>query len=389
VRNAFLTIGSSRTLRRGITLLELLIVMMIMLMITAAAIPIVVPAMKNRQMREASRMVSTYFSAARTRAIETGRPAGIMIERFNGLPYSLVLTQIESPPPYSGDTTGARATVELAGPTDPNSPTRVTNPVTVTTWLKVTMGTTDFDPTLVRVGDRIQIGGQGPLYTILGPDTNTDGMVDANILDVTLLSDTTYSASYSATVRLPWANTSLPHPMPYQIFRQPTRSTTPPMQLPEGVVIDLMNSGVGISGRFSTPGKDPLFWGSDTAPQVPVSWNPAILFAPTGRLQSVQMATGWQRADQSVYFLLGRRDKMADVANATDWDIDKNLSEISTTGGPMPPAENFWIVAGVQNGQVSVSEVAANTQTVPFSTTTPTLREARSIAQQSQSVGGR
>ena len=43
--------------RRGITLLELLVVMLILLMITAAAIPIVAPAMRNRQMRESTRMI--------------------------------------------------------------------------------------------------------------------------------------------------------------------------------------------------------------------------------------------------------------------------------------------------------------------------------------------
>ena len=93
------------TRRRGVTLLELLIVMVILLMITAAAIPIVVPATRNRQMREATRLVTTYLGAAKARAVQTGRPAGVMIERFNGNAFALQISQVEVPPPYAGDTT--------------------------------------------------------------------------------------------------------------------------------------------------------------------------------------------------------------------------------------------------------------------------------------------
>ncbi len=99
--------GGRRTIRRGrrrgVTLLELLIVMVILLMITAAAIPIVVPATRNRQMREATRLVTTYLGAAKARAVQTGRPAGVMIERFNGNAFALQMSQVEVPPPYAGD----------------------------------------------------------------------------------------------------------------------------------------------------------------------------------------------------------------------------------------------------------------------------------------------
>src|SRR5690606_15659964 len=95
----------------GITLLELLIVMVIMLMVTAAAIPIMAPAMKNRQMRESTRLISSYFGAARARAMQTGRPVGVMVERFNGQPFAFTLSQVEVPPSYAGDTVGSRMTI--------------------------------------------------------------------------------------------------------------------------------------------------------------------------------------------------------------------------------------------------------------------------------------
>ena len=131
------------------TLLELLIVMVILMMITAAAIPLLAPAVQNRRMREASRMVSSYISGARSKAIESGQPVGVMIERSNGQPYAMTLSYVEQPPPYSGDTTGALCTVHPAGGNTFN--------------VNFVSG---INQSLVQVGDQIQFGFQGPLYQI-------------------------------------------------------------------------------------------------------------------------------------------------------------------------------------------------------------------------------
>ena len=88
--------------RSGVTLLELLVVILILLMITAAAIPLIAPALDNRRMREASRLASTFISGARSRAIQTGRETGVQLLRFNGNPYATTLAYVEVPPPYGG-----------------------------------------------------------------------------------------------------------------------------------------------------------------------------------------------------------------------------------------------------------------------------------------------
>jgi prepilin-type N-terminal cleavage/methylation domain-containing protein len=91
-------------MRRGVTLVELLVVIMIMLMITAIAIPVIAPALKNRDVREAARMVDVYFNGARTRAMNANHPYGVMIERIPGQPNgSVTLSYCEQPDPYTGD----------------------------------------------------------------------------------------------------------------------------------------------------------------------------------------------------------------------------------------------------------------------------------------------
>ena len=53
----------------GLTLVELLVVIVILLAVTAAAIPVVLPAVENRRIREASRLVTSYMAGARSRAM--------------------------------------------------------------------------------------------------------------------------------------------------------------------------------------------------------------------------------------------------------------------------------------------------------------------------------
>lgn len=99
--------------RRGVTLIELLVVVMIMLMITAIAIPVLAPSMKNRDIREAARMVDVFVNGAKTRALQSGHPYGVMIERMPGQPNGAVtLSYCEQPDPYTGD---YAASVSLPG----------------------------------------------------------------------------------------------------------------------------------------------------------------------------------------------------------------------------------------------------------------------------------
>ncbi len=87
-------------------------VIIIIVTITAATIPAVLPALANRRVREASRIVNVFIAGARSRAMQTGRPVGVMFERFAGLPDgAMTLSYCEVPPPYAGDFTDSRATV--------------------------------------------------------------------------------------------------------------------------------------------------------------------------------------------------------------------------------------------------------------------------------------
>lgn len=92
------------TMRGGFTLVELLVVIFIMLLITAVTIPVIAPAMNNRDVREAARMIDVFINGARTRAKLNGHPYGVMLERMPGQPNGVVtLSYCEQPDAYSGD----------------------------------------------------------------------------------------------------------------------------------------------------------------------------------------------------------------------------------------------------------------------------------------------
>jgi prepilin-type N-terminal cleavage/methylation domain-containing protein len=320
---------------RGVTLLELLIVLTIMLMVTAAAIPIMLPAVQNRRMREASRLVSSYITGARARAIETGRPVGVMFERFNGLPFSMNLSYVEVPQPYAGDTVNSRILVTAGGQ--------------VTSFVS---GDTQWNG-LLHVGDLLKLDFKGPLYFLV---SGSSALPQGSVLTAPpwqLLTPTgppTLPANYSGA-----------NGVAFQIFRQPVRSSAAPMQLPEGAVIDLASSGLG-SGTFNT--------GTPTSPIV--AYNPVVTFSPNGSVDYVGVPQ-LQRPNNPIFFLLGRRDLMPDASKT---GTNENLYDPTT----LQHLQNFWISIGYQTGHVSVTEQAVNAGSVSA---------ARAFAQTVQSTGGR
>ncbi|MGD9724262.1 MAG: prepilin-type N-terminal cleavage/methylation domain-containing protein [Pirellulales bacterium] len=373
---------------RGVTLLELLVVLLILLMVTAAAVPLMAPALQNRRMREAARLTSTFISGARSRAIQTGRETGVQLVRFNGNPWAVSLAYVEYPQPYAGDLVDSKLRVWSDG-----SRFEFISDVT---WQG-----------RIRVGDLVQLKGSGPSYRILQGNDVLGTVLDPAkagqwrlaIADGILPPVTpTPTGWIFPTPSEPWTDTNLngfrepsesyqdldggtdfdlhqvlPGEFPYQIFRQPVRTSDTPMQLPEGVVIDLLYSGIGIGNTVQ--------FGDTTIPLAnwptnpPVKYDPIITFTPNGSVGHVGTMTMF-RPTATIYLLLGRRELMSDVNNGDDY----NLYD------PRPAAtaenlylQNFWITIGYQTGMIATSEVYKNPGNVAT---------ARFLAQSAQSIGG-
>lgn len=333
--------------RSGATLLELLAVILIMLMITAMTIPVVAPAISGRRIREGARMVSTFINAARNRAIETGRPAGVWLERSRGLPEVCEnLYMAEIPAPYGGDFLDS--TVECVV-VDKNGGQyfyddvpglqdywNIVIPRTRTTFMTEAWSVPDSTfQQIVREGDEILIDGYDRRYRLrivddlpistpvvsgtkwwyilrgrncatntgpLGPYTPAAIHYNGRYA-IRWFDGTQYIPSWhlNATIRSTDTPGNFDRPgYRYKIYRQPMRLQAGSMRLPETVVIDLNFSSLAINksdpgvpfhprnGGGATPAAANLFgmyWGDALYPEddTPV----VVVFSPNGNVERI------------------------------------------------------------------------------------------------------
>jgi prepilin-type N-terminal cleavage/methylation domain-containing protein len=74
-----MTMMNQRSARRGFTLVELLVVLFIVGLVSAATLPIIIPTLTQRQVQEGSRILQQALINARFAAMSTGRAAGIRL----------------------------------------------------------------------------------------------------------------------------------------------------------------------------------------------------------------------------------------------------------------------------------------------------------------------
>lgn len=341
--------------RSGMTLTELLVVIAIMTMLLGLAVPLMKTGLDDRKTREAARELNTYATLAKAMAAEANRPVGLLLEperlpAGTGPLFARQVFIVESPLPYSGDVVQALAAVNGVA------------------------GTATFDATsaslssLVSVGDTIRFDYKGPLYNI----NNISGTAGSCTLTL------------SGSPAPPSGN------FRYQILRQPMKAGVAPLELPEGVVIDLENSGFGFPVALPTTpvtytGRE---FGTPASATSPYPTYPAgILFGPDGSVLGVrnQATQGlWTWPADTIHLLVGRLDQVGEedaVATSTlGVAVTQNLTNPT----------NLWVSVGRQTGRLTT---AVNAWSLLPAVGTPTFvasfTGARQDAQQGQAMGGR
>lgn len=211
-------LDSRRSQHRGMTMIELLIVVAVMVILMGIALPLMKTGIEGRKLREAARQVNTGSTLAKALSAETGRFAALVID-VESLPedatklFARRLYLAETPPPYAGDVVGATSTIRYGGGASAYA---------------------DFDASssnlknVAKVGDLIRLDYRNPYYSI----TN----ITPGVLPVICTIEFTGPS-------LPPTGVALP----YEIIRSPEKSGATPLELPSGAVIDLNNSGFGLT----------------------------------------------------------------------------------------------------------------------------------------------
>jgi prepilin-type N-terminal cleavage/methylation domain-containing protein len=378
--------------RRGLTLVELLVVIVILTMVTAATIPLMSPATGERKVRESARLLSTMLAQAQARALATGRPAGVWIQRQasdinNDLAnQSIDLFMCEVPAPYSGESSSSLCRIV-------NPPPRAqTTPPFRQVNLFEAGGPSSLPPKLIRRGDLVRFNYRGPLYKIIGPAADGEGVINGR--------------SFNIQPQDAWTSLPALTPnsfVPYQIFRQPMKSAGEPVTLPVGAAIDLTWSGLGSSGvQFAVPGdervpaaerRNPLTnFPNQVTGRPSLSGIPApvlIMFGPSGNLASVYYSIPFQQTGQlvsekaitPVYLLVGQSR-----SETFNWQAT-NLNN----------QNNIWVAVNPQSGLVTASEVGcgpsywqdAGISSPQLSDYQTVIATSRQFARSAQNMGGR
>lgn len=326
--------------RRGMTLIELLMVIGILVMLVAVAAPAVRPQLKDRKLREASRQLNTFISGAKARAAEANRPMGIWIKRDTTPGRELGAFQIfmaETPVPFSGETIGAMATLRDGGGGYANSATFADSQ---------SLGA---EATAIRFNNR------GPWYPVASGSAGS-------VTLATVIHPKTGLPVTSSLLPLPKVPVGGTLDVPFQLLRKPRRASGAPLELTSGMAIDLEWSGLGATGQeMQTPN-------SATGEIV-------VMFNPTGSVESVR---GFNfNMPGTIHFLVGRVDQLS------------SLAEDATKRNIVDPTVS-WVSIGHLTGTVTTAEnYVLDPASMASATAASQIGTARTIAVTKQTMGGR
>lgn len=352
---------------RGVTLVELLIVISIIVLVLAISVPRLRPLMETRRIREAARAANAYIGAARNRAMETGRPVGVVIERLEQQPEAAVILRMaEVPPPYAGDTFDARAQARvLTASTPPVLQLRLSD---VATLAKGALG----EPHSIRLNY------QGPDYPNFRIVHSDDDIVFAEANIPPTVDRLPYPQVSDPTD--PWTTPGMASlPVPFQIQRRPETTAAAPLRLPGRTVIDLSASGTDSMLTQNSPPYDffnPVDKDGDNSNGVQDPSTVIILFGPNGSVDRLYYQDRVTRVTEPIYLLVGRWDRMPATPGGPPLSDDglSNYQDI----------QNIWLVINANSGLIMAAPVADSAGNPPAN-----VAEAREDARHFEGLGGR
>ncbi len=318
--------------RRGVTLVEILVVITIMSVLTLLIVPRVRTINKDRNIRESARVVGSMFANASQRAAADGRKAGVLIRRNSNfvdanyrdannraIPYAATtLFLMRAVPDFTGDDASARAT-QL-------SPTvcRIDNPL---------------EADVVQPNDRIFLNNQQFGYRIktVTPDSSNQ------FLDLEL--ETYANSSYVSVRRTTLPPLNFSTDIPFRIERRPRVVQSSAIDLPAGYQIDLRFSGWFVDdsgGPF--PMHSAIFMNmNDVDPDndpTTIDTDIQVVFNEFGGIESVEYGSDFNLnylPTSSLYLFV------------TEDDL-----KLGPNQDPLVRDSNLWVTVGNHNGGTSI-----------------------------------
>ncbi len=303
--------------RKGMTLVELMVVITIMVIMVAVSIPTFKPMLESQRAAGAARVVAGTLQRVRVKAMQDQKTYGLEFVRFETAPNTSVQLRLMREQNAWATPEDLRVVV-INGTIHTCS--GAWNGANWEWTLESTPDTRWTD--VAQTGNKVQFGRQGRFYELASPTTLKQPYQNLTLPDGIDPATTNkfFDWAAEATVTRPAAGGGL--------------VLAPPVVLPRGTIVDFKYSGKGKNGTDF-----------DGTPD-----NPAIMFSPAGFVDGIRdgSSQNFLRTNEMVYFCVGEWERQ-DVAYTEDGK--DNLQTPS----------NFWVTVHPKSGQVRVTQFASGT----------------------------
>lgn len=372
---------------KGMTLIELLIVIAIIVLLASVTLPSLKTILKDRKTSSAATQIRAYLESAKARGIAKNRDVAVVIERMPLEPLedeaskyihrntAVRLSMADVLPPYRGDLNYSVVNLSAAPSSiagyNPQPPPPLGQPAP---WLNEITIDLNANPTaryFLNLGDEIAFDDQSHRFEIV---QITPFPIQASDTSATIViwNQPPYNnppPSRKGTMPIHPVVPLVAGDHRFRIYSKPRRLFSKTLDLPKGTCIDLSLSGVGPNGRgFSTemihdvPNLD-----APATPQPAAFFKPIyVVFNSRGTVSCLYgNAAGASTMDRylplgNIYLMVGRTDQVFRFANAGDPTQD--LSNLSNGVSPNDPFINnladssaYWVKIAPNSGQISTA----------------------------------
>ena len=322
---------NSQLIHRGMTLVELLVVVAIMVLLLAISVPMIRPMLESRKTYNAAQVLTGAFQHARMKAIKEQRNYALQLIPFANAPTTAIQLQLQK-----GESINA-----IVNP--PNERVKVEDGKIIPYY---------FNGTAWELIDK-----DDPQYkAMMEPFFTTEDIVKRvqfNRIGRTFELGTNYTLKEKIT--LPVDEPDVNDAMEYRVTGPPdvTLAGRPPTVMPHGTIVDLAFSG-----------------GEDVVPlQISPGDEVIVMFSPVGNVDKLYINGEPYVVNEMLYFCVGDWDRQVDInGNPLAEDKKTNLEAPAT----------YWVTLHPKTGGVRVTENAP----VKSVDLTDKIKDARKFAKE-------
>ena len=310
--------------QKGMTLVELLVVVAIIGLLLAVSVPLLRPALASRKTSNAAQVLASAFQQARMKSMQEGRSYGLLL-----IPYDIA------------PTVAVQLRLQRSVPS-------VVNPENI----RVVVRDGTIIPCRFNAGNAewVVLGGADPDRVAVEKLLVPGSMIQFNRIG------RWFTIGANFTLAGPYDNLNLPiDPVPnaptskdaleYCITSGPTSTWTPQQVMPRGSVVDLAFSG-GETLDFEGAPKDD---GVGIPPSFKSNDEIIVMFSPAGHVDLLYVNGLPKRVNEMLFFCVGEWDRQVDAGGNSLAEDKKSNLEVPAT---------YWVTIHPKTGEIRIAENA-------------------------------